>query len=86
VMIGTSLGINTLLRYVGSAVGPAIAGMLMQTNQAVIEIGNNVTKSFPSGQSYSFIFAVALALSVIAVILSVKMLQVFKKKDVDIIS
>ena len=85
-LIGTSLGINTLLRYVGSAVGPAIAGMLMQTNQTVIEIGSNVTKSFPSGQSYSFIFAVALALSIIAVILSAKMLQVFKKKDVASIS
>ena len=28
--IGLSLGINTLLRYIGSAIGPTVAGMFMQ--------------------------------------------------------
>ncbi len=77
-LIGTSLGINTLLRYIGSAIGPVIAGMLMQSNQTVINVTGNMPKSFPSGQSYGFIFAVSLALSVIAIILSVKILQIKK--------
>jgi hypothetical protein len=34
--IGLSLGINTLLRYIGSAIGPTVAGMFMQTNQDLI--------------------------------------------------
>jgi MFS family permease len=74
-LIGTSLGINTLLRYIGSAIGPAIAGMLMQSNQTMINIAGNVPKSFPSGQSYSFIFAVCLVLSVIGIMLSIKIMH-----------
>lgn len=82
-LIGTSLGINTLLRYIGSAVGPAVAGMLMQSNQTVIEINGNLSKSFPSEQSYSFIFATILALSIVAVILSGRLLH-FSKRMISI--
>lgn len=78
-LIGTSLGINTLLRYIGSAIGPAIAGMLMQSNQTMINVAGNVPKSFPSGQSYSFIFAVCLALSVIGIMLSMKIMHIKKR-------
>jgi len=78
-LIGTSLGINTLLRYIGSAIGPVIAGVLMQTNQTVINITGNEMLTFPSSQSYNFIFAVTLILSIIAIILSMKMLHIGKK-------
>jgi MFS family permease len=79
-LIGTSLGINTLLRYIGSAIGPAVAGVLMQTNQTVINItGNEILKTFPSSQSYNFIFTVTLILSIIAIMLSMKMLYIDKE-------
>ncbi len=54
--IGVSLGINTLLRYIGSAIGPAVAGMLMQANQSVINTADGISRSFPSKASYNFIF------------------------------
>jgi hypothetical protein len=34
--IGISFGVNTLFRFIGSAIGPAIAGMFMQTNQTIM--------------------------------------------------
>jgi len=34
--LGIFFGVNTLLRFVGSEIGPAVAGMLMQTNQISI--------------------------------------------------
>lgn len=79
-LIGTSLGINTLLRYIGSAIGPAIAGVLMQTNQTMISTNENVLKSFPSSASYDFIFTVTLVLAVIAILFSVKIVYIKKIK------
>ena len=54
--IGVSLGVNTLLRYIGSAIGPAVAGMLMQANQSVINTADGISRSFLSKESYNFIF------------------------------
>ncbi len=34
--LGIFFGVNTLFRFIGSAIGPAVAGMLMQTNQISI--------------------------------------------------
>jgi hypothetical protein len=34
--LGIFYGVNTLFRFIGSAIGPAVAGMLMQTNQISI--------------------------------------------------
>lgn len=56
---GVSFGMNTLFRLVGASVGPAVAGMLMQSNQ--MTIGGLL---FPSPWSYSTIFLAAAALAV----------------------
>jgi MFS family permease len=73
--IGLSLGINTLLRYIGSAIGPTVAGMLMQTNQNLIMISDGISKAFPSRQSYDFIFMFILILAAITIFLSVKIIH-----------
>lgn len=73
--IGLSLGINTLLRYIGSAIGPTVAGMLMQTNQNLIKISDGISKAFPSRQSYDFIFMFILILAAITIFLSVKIMH-----------
>jgi MFS family permease len=70
--IGVSLGINTLLRYIGSAIGPAVAGMLMQANQSVINTADGVSRSFPSRESYNFIFLFILIAAAITILLSMK--------------
>jgi MFS family permease len=74
--IGLSLGINTLLRYIGSAIGPTVAGMFMQTNQDLIKISDGISEAFPSRQSYDFIFMFILILAAITIFLSVKIMHV----------
>jgi MFS family permease len=70
--IGASLGVNTLLRYIGSAIGPAVAGMLMQANQSVIKTADGISRSFPSRESYNFIFLFILIVVAITILLSMK--------------
>jgi fucose permease len=73
--IGLSLSINTLLRYIGSAIGPTVAGMLMQTNQNLIKISDGISKAFPSRQSCDFIFMFILILAAVTIFLSVKIMH-----------
>jgi MFS family permease len=70
--IGVSLGINTLLRYIGSAIGPAVAGTLMQANQNVIKTADGISKAFPSRESYVYIFTFIVLSAIITVLLSMK--------------
>jgi len=70
--MGVSLGINTLLRYIGSAIGPAVAGMLMQANQNVIKTADGISRAFPSRESYNFIFLFILIAAAITILLSIK--------------
>jgi hypothetical protein len=44
---GMSLGISSLMRIVGASIGPALAGMYMQSNQVILTIGG-MTRFFPS--------------------------------------
>ncbi|CAN5180624.1 multidrug efflux MFS transporter Bmr3 [soil metagenome] len=66
---GTSLGTTVLLNLIGGAVGPAIAGIIMQTNQVTIAGSNVTVGSFPSPQSYYLIFLITALLSLVSIIL-----------------
>ncbi|HKG88390.1 MAG TPA: MFS transporter [Nitrososphaeraceae archaeon] len=61
---GISLGMTVLLNLIGGAVGPAIAGIYMQTNQVFIN-----GSFFPSLQSYNLIFLTATLLSLVSIVL-----------------
>jgi MFS family permease len=61
---GISLGMTVLLNLIGGAIGPAIAGIYMQTNQVFIN-----GSFFPSLQSYNLIFLTATLLSLVSVVL-----------------
>jgi MFS family permease len=64
--IGMSLGMNNLLRILGSSVGPALAGVYMQTFQSTAEVaGTRIV--FPSMQAYSVIFLTAMMLSILSI-------------------
>ena len=56
---GISLGMTVLFNLVGGSIGPAIAGIYMQTHQAIVK---GAAGSFPSPESYNLIF-LSLALS-----------------------
>jgi MFS family permease len=69
--IGISFGVNTLFRFIGSAIGPAIAGMFMQTNQTIIHTASNVKAvSFPSAGSFVNIFLCMFILASVTIFLS----------------
>ncbi|MDQ4074541.1 MAG: MFS transporter, partial [Thermoproteota archaeon] len=68
--IGVSLGTNTLLRYIGSAIGPTVAGMVMQHNLGTAEYPNSIVRTFPLMQSYDYIFLFVFLLASITIILS----------------
>jgi len=64
---GVSLGMSVVLFLIGSSIGPAIAGIYMQTHQEIIKgIGAG---AFPSPISYNFIFLTATTISVLSITL-----------------
>jgi len=67
---GISLGTSMLMRIVGSAIGPAVAGMYMQSNQSVLIIGG-ITRFFPSIMSYNLIFLTAMMVSFVSIAVAV---------------
>ena len=67
---GTSLGTTFLMRAIGSAIGPAVAGMYLQMHQSLLNI-HGVAKYFPSAESYSLIFLTGISLSLLAIVLAV---------------
>jgi MFS family permease len=71
---GVSLGISVVLYLIGSSIGPAIAGIYMQTHQELAKGVNNSSVgvgSFPSPESYNLIFLTAASLSVISIALAI---------------
>ena len=71
---GMSLGFTTFLRILGSAIAPAVAGMLMQQYQYTANIGGT-TQSFPSSEAYDLIFLIASILSIASVSLAVILIK-----------
>ncbi len=70
--MGISYGINTLFRFIGSAIGPAFAGMFMQANQTIASTyyENNII-SLPSATSFVIIFFCMFILAAVTIYLSI---------------
>jgi MFS family permease len=68
--MGISLGTSMLMRIIGAAVGPALAGMYMQSNQSILKI-NGIVQYFPSADSYNLIFLTATAISILSIGLAI---------------
>jgi MFS family permease len=76
---GISLGMSTLIRIIGASIGPAIAGMYMQTHQVAV---NGFTAHFPSADSYNLIFLTATIISMVSIILAVILWKTVPKHHV----
>ena len=63
---GVSLGMSVVLVLIGSSIGPAIAGIYMQTHQELVVGG---VGSFPSPVAYDLIFLTAALISTISIAL-----------------
>jgi MFS family permease len=68
----TSIGMASLLRIIGSSVGPAVAGVLMQVWQINVQ---GHAGSFPAPESYTLIFLIAATMSIMSVIMTLKIRQ-----------
>src|ERR687897_12219 len=64
---GISLGMSSLMRIIGASIGPALAGMYMQTNQTLLNV-NGVANYFPSSVSFNLIFFSAIMASVVSIV------------------
>jgi MFS family permease len=67
---GISLGIATLIRIIGSAIGPALAAMYMQMNQSILNV-NGLMRSFLSDVAFDMIFTTASVIAFVSIILAV---------------
>jgi MFS family permease len=68
---GISLGMASLLRIVGSSIGPTLAAMFLQSYQyKVVSITGNV-QSFPNAEAYNIIFLTAAILSTVSIALAI---------------
>jgi MFS family permease len=69
---GVSLGMTTLLYLIGTSVGPVIAGIFMQANQAFVKgisSSSGGISLFPTAQSYNLIFLTAILFSIASIVL-----------------
>jgi MFS family permease len=71
---GISLGMTSLMRIVGASIGPALAGMYMQTNQTLLDV-SGILNYFPSAISFEFIFLSAVIVSVASIALAIILRQ-----------
>jgi hypothetical protein len=71
---GISLGMSSLMRIIGASIGPALAGMYMQTYQSMLNI-HNISQYFPSTVSFNLIFLSAVVLSIASIALAVLLRQ-----------
>ena len=67
---GISLGIATLVRIIGSAIGPALAAMYMQTNQTILDV-DAVPRAYPSDFAFIMIFSSATLIAAGSIFLSI---------------
>ncbi len=66
--VGVSLGMSTLIRIIGASVGPAMAGMFMQTHNTSLP---GVVGTFPTQDSYTLIFLCATVVSLASIGLAI---------------
>jgi MFS family permease len=69
---GMSLGMTVLFNLIGGSIGPAIAGIIMQTHQVILE---DVVGSFPGPQSYDLIFLVIALTSLLPIALAIFLIK-----------
>ncbi len=90
--VATGLGLNTMLRNMGGAIGPVLATTLMTTYAVIVKIPPNTPKlcplpvqcamSFPTPTAFDYIFYLAIACMVAVVVLALAGKNYVFKKSV----
>jgi MFS family permease len=71
---GVTVGISSLLRFIGCSIGPALAAMHLQADQTLLHV-NETPMRFPSSISFDMVFSTAVIFSVVLIIISMMMRQ-----------
>ncbi len=79
--VATGLGLNTMLRNIGGAVGPVVATTLMSSYSVTKVLPNGVSVSFPTSVAFDYIFYLGIASMALVLVFSVAAKNyVFKKQ------
>jgi len=78
---GMSLGMNNLLRILGSSIGPTLAGVYMQTFQSTVPVGGT-SMMFPSMEAFTMIFLTAMMLSIFSICLALYLRHIISKMSI----
>jgi MFS family permease len=78
--IGISVGVGALLLFIGMAIGPALAGVYMDSKQTV----EGVQGSYPSPGSYDMVFITAGLLSAVSLVFGLILRRNAVRKEIDV--
>jgi MFS family permease len=65
--VAVGLGMNTMLRNLGGAIGPVLATTIMASYTASVTLPNHVVAQFPTSTAFTIIFSVGIVLALIVV-------------------
>ena len=77
---GISVGVGALLLFIGMAIGPALAGVYMESKETV----EGVQGSFPSPGSYDTVFLTAGLLSAVSLVFGLVLRRNAAKKEIEV--
>jgi MFS family permease len=77
---GISVGVGALLLFIGMAIGPALAGVYMESKETV----EGVQGSFPSPGSYDTVFLTAGLLSAVSLVFGLVLKRNAAKKEIEV--
>ena len=81
--MGISVGIGALLFFIGMAIGPALSGVLMQSNHIPNEdAGGALRASYPTLQLYNMIFLATGLLATVSLAFSVMLAKGLPMQEV----
>jgi MFS family permease len=79
--IGISVGVGALLLFIGMAIGPALAGVYMESHETIV----GVQGSYPSMVSYNLVYLTSALLSAVSLGFVLMLKRRAMKKEIDVI-
>jgi EmrB/QacA subfamily drug resistance transporter len=80
--MAVGLGMNTMLRNLGGAIGPVVATVIMATYTTTLIIPGRAPMSFPTATAFNYIFAIGIGLMILVVAISLATKNYTFKKEV----
>jgi EmrB/QacA subfamily drug resistance transporter len=89
--VATGLGLNTMLRNIGGAIGPVVATTIMSTYTTILKIPHQtpggvvlVPVAFPNSTAFDYVFYLGIAVMVVAIVLSLAAKNYVFRKQIEV--